>query len=303
MTNIIAKTIPALLTDAGDAAQAADNHGNEIGLWQNTAPKIRGSITALAEAADAFERARVELSRRRAVVRGLVVSSRGFLTLARDLFKPTLGPEYNEAWDFTGLTGSLVIPTSPFDLQPLLRSFKAFLTARPHEEVLVKQITAEKFDKLFIDLNDARASVRMQETAVNQAREMREEKFRLLRKRMRDLIAELNMVLDPLDPTWKAFGFNLPGASETPDAPENISATTIAPAKVDLKWEPAPRANYYRIWKRVAGTDQEPVVIGTAEDLDFMIEDLPLAATIELAVSAVNDGGESGLSELIAVKT
>jgi hypothetical protein len=232
-----------------------------------------------------------------------VVLCRNQLTLARDNFKPTLGSEYNQAWDFTGLVGSLVIAGSPFDVLALLSSFKDFLTYRPQESVPSKQITVEKFDELYETLSSAMTAVRSQDVAVGQARDVREEKFRLMRKRLRDLIAELNMLLDPLDPTWIAFGFNPPGASETPEAPTNVVATTFAPGKVDVKWEPSPNTNYYRVWKRVIGADEELMAIGRAVDLDFMMEEVPLGITMELAVTAINESGESLLSEPITVKT
>ncbi|MDB6025731.1 MAG: hypothetical protein JWM68_1954, partial [Verrucomicrobiales bacterium] len=124
-----------------------------------------------------------------------------------------------------------------------------------------------------------------------------------LRKRIRDVINELNMRLDPLDERWLAFGLNKPGALDMPDVPENITAILIGPNAAAMKWDAAARATYYRVWKRVIGVDAEPVAVGSPADIDFTLENLPAASTIEIYVSAVNNGGESQLSEKITITT
>ena len=302
MENATDLPIPGLLTTAVGAAKAAADHGDSIGVLQNTAPKIEADILAVTEAIDAYEKAKAELSSRRATVRQVVGDSRSLLTAGRDNFKPFLGSEYNAGWDITGLTGSLAIPVAVDDVQPLLRSFKAYLLIHPEQEIDPRDITTAKYDLLFTDLVASRRAVRDQEVVVDQKRRVRDEKVRLLRKRMRDLIEELNMLLDPLDARWKWFGFNMPGAQATPDVPENVVAT-LNGSNAALKWKAAPRADYYHVWKKVVGVDAELVFIGSRAELDFTFEGLPANATIELAVSAVNNGGESQPSEAVTVKT
>jgi hypothetical protein len=291
------------LTSAGDAANAAATHGETIGLLQNTAPKIRAEIAGLRTAFNSVDVLRAELVPLRTNVRQLVDESRDLLTVARDNFKSALGSEYNELWDATGLIGSLMIPRAAEEVQPLLLSFHDFLVANPGQEVPSKSVTAENFNEHFTALDGGRTAIREKEFLLDNARRDRDTKARALRKRMRDLIEELNMLIDPLDPRWKAFGFNLPGAEETPEVPRNIHATLIGPTAVALKWDAPPRAEYSRVWKRVVGVDKDLVAVGSPADLDFTIEDLPANATIELAVSAVNNGGESSPSQVVLVKT
>lgn len=95
----------------------------------------------------------------------------------------------------------------------------------------------------------------------------------------------------------------MPGADEIPDVPGNISAVLVGPNAVSLKWPASARGAYYRLWKRVVGMDKERVAVGSPGDLDFTLEALPNNATIELAVSAVNNGGESGQSTVVTVQT
>ncbi len=60
-----------------------------------------------------------------------------------------------------------------------------------------------------------------------------------------------------------------------------------------LKWDAAARADYYRVFKKVLGVDEDFVAVGSPADLDFTIENLPANATVEIQISAVNTGGES----------
>ena len=111
------------------------------------------------------------------------------------------------------------------------------------------------------------------------------------------------MKISPMDPRWLAFGFNLPGAQETPDVPANISAVLVGPTAVAVKWEASARASYYRVWMKVHGTEGDYTAVGSPADLDFTIENLPANTALDIVVTAVNDGGESAVSEPVIVNT
>lgn len=302
MQNRIEQYVPGLLTMGRGAKYGAETHGNVIRLLQNPAQKIGEDVDALAAAADRVEKLKAELFQLRAEVRQQIANSRSLLTVSRDHFKAVLGLEYNERWDETGLVGSLMIPRSELDVEPLLPRFRTFLINHPDLEFDRRDITAGKFDEFFTALHQARMAVREKELVLELARRQRDAKVSALRKRLRSLIDELNMLIDPLDPLWNVFGFNMPGAEETPDVPEEVEVT-LNGSNAALKWKAAPRTEYYRVWKKVIGVDEEPVPMGTPSDQDFTMTDLPSNATVELAVSAVNNGGESHLSEAIVVKT
>lgn len=303
MQNIIPMVNPELLTLGGEAAIGAAQYGAAIPLLQNTEANIRADIIPLVDAIMACGEGAVELSNRRATVRNLVKTSRVFLALGRDSFKPELGNDYNQSWDTTGLVGSLAIPYPEELLLQLLRSFKGFMESNPAFELPTKNMTATRAEELFTQLEAARGAVNLQQTVAGQLTAARDEKATALRRRLRGLIAELNQRIDPLDVRWKAFGFNMPGADETPDAPENITVTLIGPTAAAVKWPASARAAYYRVWKKVVGVDAEPVAVGSPADLDFTIEELPANSSIELSVSAVNNGGESPLSKAVTIVT
>jgi hypothetical protein len=64
-----------------------------------------------------------------------------------------------------------------------------------------------------------------------------------------------------------------------------------------------PRAEHYRVWKRVIGVEAEFVNVDSPTDANFTLENLPAHASVEIAVSAVNNGGESDLSASITIVT
>ena len=57
------------------------------------------------------------------------------------------------------------------------------------------------------------------------------------------------------------------------------------------------------MWKKVNAVDEAIVAVGSPADLDFAIEGLPANSTIQFAVSAMNNGGESVLSPVVTVVT
>ncbi|MDB6027902.1 MAG: hypothetical protein JWM68_4125 [Verrucomicrobiales bacterium] len=303
MENPIERTIPALLTSAGDVANAARRMKDELLLLQNPEAKIRDDIESLASSRDSHETAKTTLRLTQATVRELFETALESLTLARDIFKPRLGKQFGAPWSQLGMPDSLYFPRSAVALQPIVDSYATFLETNPSAEVPSLNITATYFATLFADLAAARSAVKSQELQVALTMQLRDEKAQQLRKRIRGVIDELHMLMEPLDPRWKTFGFNQPGAEQRPDAPENIQVVLVNETTAMIEIPSTPRASYYRVYKRVIGVDAEPVAIGSPSDTDFTQEDLPRKATVEFFVSAVNSGGESALSAPVTVVT
>ena len=93
MQNEIPKSIPALLTLAGDASDGAGLYGAALPLLQNTKANIDADILPLVNAIMAHGTGKAELSTRRDTTRTLVDTSRMFLTAAGAIeyqtWKPT----------------------------------------------------------------------------------------------------------------------------------------------------------------------------------------------------------------------
>jgi hypothetical protein len=272
-------------------------------LAQNTAPKILADTTSLATANDNYEQAKATLAQRQAVVNSVLKTSRDFLVLGRDVLKPTLGRSYSQAWTVTGFVHSLVVSKSAAPVQTQLRSFKSFFDSKPELQVDVKDITSARAEALGNSLSGAIDARNQQRSEVKTLLAARRTAQQTLRKRLRGTIHEVSQLIGLLDPRWLAFGLNQPGAEQTPEVPQGLTVTLFGPTAAAIKWTGAPRASYYRVWKKVAGVDTDFVRVGSPADRDFTLEELPSNKTVEIAVSAVNSGGESARSAVVTVVT
>ncbi len=303
MQQNIPKSQPDLLSLAGVIHIGATNNGASIPLLQNPATAIAADIEALSTARNNHEQAKLTLAEKNALVDSIMEAGRLKMTIGRDILKPHLGYEYNDKYTAIGLFGSSVIPRDVVGVQSTLGAFKGFFEANAALEHADLDITATYYGSLYDQLLAARGDVNAQKKIVDDAMAVRDTKAEQLRKRVRWVINELEQCLDPLSSLWTAFGLNKPGALETPDAPEQLKATLIGPTAVALKWEPATRAEYYRVFKKVVGVDDDFVAVGSPADIDFTIENLPANATIEIQISAINNGGESARSTSVTVVT
>ncbi|MDB6025775.1 MAG: hypothetical protein JWM68_1998 [Verrucomicrobiales bacterium] len=303
MKQPLIKQIPVLIPAGNKAIHGSTLHRVLLGILHNTPENIAADLNGLISSRDNYELARLSFTTTRSTLIAKTQMSRETIRIARDIVKQYLGNEYNINWDITGMVGSIALPTSPEELSNVALGFKAYFTAHPEHENVPLQITAAKLQILYDDLVAAENAVLTDQETVDTLRIVRDEKADRLYKRLRSCVDELNLLMGPLDPRWKSFGFNLPGAEETPDVPTNFAAVLIGPTTSAMKWDAAARATYYRVWKRVIGVDAEPVAVGSPGDIDFNLENLPAGSTIEIYVSAVNNGGESQLSEKITIVT
>ncbi len=294
--------IPRLLTLAEDVADGLAVHGATVGITRNTEPVVRFDLDTAELARDIYEAGAQALRDKNAELRMVAIGGRQFVRLTRDVLIPVLGSRYTAAWNQTGLIGSLKIPTKREVLQGVLQSKRSFLTNNPGLEVGDK-VTATIAGVHLNALSDGRSAVLVQETAVQNLKIARDAKVVLLQKRLRLFKAELGEKVGPLDPIWLSFGLNKPGAKARPDAPQNLTVVLIGNNAASVKWNKAPRAEYYRVWKRVVGMEPELLIAGSPADLDFILEGLPSNSFVEIAVSAMNNGGESAKSLLITIQT
>ena len=303
MVNRIPKQLVDLVQAARTAANGLKDHGASLGIATNTETNVRADIADFTTKDNAYGAARVSVTTARNAVNGITATARLRLTLARDALKPTFGTSYNQAWDIVGLVGSLEIPREVNKVHELVAHFEDYYTQNPGAEIPTQNITAAQFEALFNSMDTNKNALKAAELARDNAKSARDDAAEQLRKRLRDLIKELSMKIDGTDARWKVFGFNPPDILDTPAAPTGIVALLIGPTAAALKWNKTARAKYYRVWKKVNGVDQEMIAIGNPADLDFAIEGLPAHSTIQIAVSAVNDTGESALSPIATLVT
>jgi hypothetical protein len=305
MKQINPRTPPAALAACQQAAKGVGELSTELNLLHNTQVAINGDINAYLQARDAFNAGKVTLNGKRATVRSVTLTGRGFLKLARNVLTVRLGDKHSEAWNATGFVGSLALPRSAAAVQVCLQAVQRYLAANQDLQVQAGDVnvSSARAESLFDNLTTARAEVSAQVTTVGNLLDTRNAAVEQLRDRLRWLAEELGRLIGPLDRRWKTFGLNMPGADNVPGVPQNVLAVLIGPTAVSVKWEAAARAEHYRVWKKVIGVDEEFVHVGSPADLDFTMEALPNNATIAIAVSAVNNGGETALSTVVTVQT
>ncbi|MBA4148579.1 MAG: hypothetical protein H0X66_10735 [Verrucomicrobia bacterium] len=302
MRNTIKRTI-GFLADLGNKAIAGMTlYVAQLTLPNSVTANLPGRLDAMTVADTDHKETIVQLKARGLVLYGARQSATEFVRIVRELLRPRLGKKYSQAWDATGLTGSLAIGEKENDLLRVLYSMAAYLTSYPIADAGANA-TALRASELHDALAAASAAVVQQKDAVDQAMKNRDAKAKALESGLRILLSELHKTLTPLDSRWLAFGFKKPGARATPDMPLNLLAVLIGTNAISMKWDPAARAEYYRVYKKVIGVDADFVSVGSPADLDFTIEGLPGNSQVEVVVSAVNNGGESVWTSAVLVQT
>jgi len=297
-------TIAGLINQGGVLVGAATDLGAILDLHHNDKDKINEDLTNLIMAVGGHEQAKADLYDRRTALKTTASTTRTHLRKGRDVLKPFFGYTYSNLWTQLGYSNdSLEITDKPEDQQAMLQALRTYYTSHPTFEVPLLNLTAAHTDAVILALRAAQNAVAAQETAVETAMNIRDEKAAAMRTRVSMVVDELSQVLGPLDPRWLTFGLNMPGADETPDQVTGVKVTLIGPTAAAMKWNASARAQYYRVWMKVHGADGDYLAVGSPADLDFTIENLPANSTIDIVVTALNDGGESPVSEVVTITT
>ncbi len=276
--------------------------GATVTLPHNPTADINTDLVNLITARNNHEQAKqIKMTRREEFVAAMDEAKK-LIRGTREIYKLSWGNDYSERFTALGFQKNLVVPDDPETLQGMLQAIKAQLTTNPTQE-LPPMFTATRAQTLFDAMVTAKNAVMSQEAEITSLMGIRDEKFDVLCKRISSVYQELRMQLAPLDPRWLKFGFNMPGADETPDQVTGVKVTLIGPTAAAVKWEGAARASYYRIWMKLHGSTTDYSSVGSPADLDFTIEDLPANSTVDIVVTAVNNGGESPVSDVITIAT
>ena len=221
-----------------------------------------------------------------------VEAGRKFCTDAVDSLKAHLGRSWNPQWAAAGFNQFSLRSsrTYPLDTLVLLRSY---LQANPGRENPANGITAAlalvRADAIRAALQALDTATRVRNDASNAHDESREQ----LRRRLRSLREELDLILDDDDNRWQDFGFSRPSDSRMPEVVTDLLLTPGTPGVVLVEFEDAPRAENYRVsWARntSAPTFTE---VGLFTDRLVNLRGLPSGVSIIVQVTARNLSGES----------
>ena len=298
--NPIPNAYPSLLVLLGRSYTGATNIGDEIPLLINTAPLIGADRLALISSQAVYKAARSSLTPISAARKAAVKDVYDFCFTARGVIEFYCGREFNESWLAAGWTNTLEIPRGYDELYTLVLTLTGYLAANPTQENAELGVTSAHAQTLFNALAAADTAVTDAEELVLTKRDVRDEKLTAVRKRLSGLCKELSQRLEPLDPRWRKFGFNLPGAATVPAVPQNIVVVPQPLARLQISCDPSPNATSYRFYTQRPIVDPEPIAAGSADEPLFVTDPLVAGQQYLIYVSALNEGAESELSEPVS---
>lgn len=299
MKNIIPTKISLLFGVASDAAGGAA--ATDIALEQNTSLRIATDLEAATAAQAAYTAECAALPALYETRNAAAQTAYQFVQKAKSVIKVHCGSQFCEEWVDAGFLTNLQVPQSPLELESHLIALNAYLTANPTHENAPLSVTAAQALTVKTALRNARLAVNAQRSLCTAKKGLRDTAVRKLRLRIRGLICELEQLIDDLDPRWLSFGFNMPGAPEVPEVPQNVQLDNQVPGELYVTCDASPLADHYRFWKQVQGAPGEPELAGSSDEPAFVIEGLAPGTVYLISVSAVAEGGsESQRSTAVA---
>ncbi len=158
-----------------------------------------------------------------------------------------------------GFHNSLAIPRREANLATLVQALHDYLVAHPAQENAPLNVTAARANELIGLLGTARGAVDTQEGLNVGKRQDRDKKVVTLRRRLSGLCKELGQRLEPLDPRWRDFGLNMPGAASVPSVPQEVMVLPLPGAQVQVACLPSSNAALYRFFTQRPDLDPQPV--------------------------------------------
>ena len=297
------RSIADLINQGGVLVGAATELGATLGLHHNDKDAIQFDLSNLITSVNVYEGSKEELATRRGTLKDVAHEVTLHLRKSRDNLKPILGYTYSNDWMLLGYNDTMRSPTRPQDQAAFLEALRAYYASHAANEVPTLNLTAAATGTLLTTLTTAQTAVAAQLGTVQSAKVVRDEKRKLMSARVTALRKELSHLMGPTDPRWLNFGFGIPATVQKPEQVTGVVVTILGPSVAAMKWDKSSRASHYRVWKQVIGVDEEPVAVGSPGDIDFNLEGLPQAATVDIYVSAVNEAGEGPKSAKVTIVT
>lgn len=285
-----------------DLCDGLSQHAAAIGIKQNTFAAVRADLDALIAAQAALATADGAQPAAYAALRSADSNGKGFLARAIKVLSISLGDAWSDAWLATGLPDNKVgIPSTQDGRFAAVGGLKACFTADPAKENAALNITAAIADTLYQAISDARTAVGNALTLSKNKRILRDTMKDAFRARYRATVTELEQLLSDDDARWYDFGLSRPNDPAQPGQPANVHATALGTGHILVQIDGARRANSFNYYKKVIGTDAQPVKVINTPGTQHTLEGLTVGATVEITVTGVNDAGEGQPSNPVSV--
>lgn len=300
MRNPISTQPGRLLTQGEDAADGCHAHEVNIGIKLNNELFVRAALALLLAREGAYQAARTGKLNAVAAQGTADDEAKGFITTLRDRMKKEHGTTWSQLWVDLGFTSnSLAVPRDMAGRQAMLLSNKAYLTAHPDFEVEDLDLTAVEAQARYDAISTARSAVNACTADVALQKALRDAALKAMRKCLRGLVTELKQLMPGDDGRWHAFGLNPPDAVGMPATPEGLSLMASAPGHLLAKWLGAALAARYRLYRKIIGVDSDYVAVKTVTELEADVNTMTSGQVVRIRVSAVNEAGESPLSDAV----
>jgi hypothetical protein len=296
-SNPLPDQIDQLLTLAEDMADGLAAHEVAIGIKQNLEADVRMARSVATSNESNYQAKRSVKTAKTAAQTVADSNGRAFIAASKRVLEHYLGRQWSAAWAEAGfVNNSTAIPKTIEERMNCLQMLETYFTAHPAHTNAGLGVTAAAAGALFTALSDARSEVHDAINDAAAAKATRDQTVQALRIRMRGLIDELDQLLEDDDARWYAFGLNRPSDPQTPDVPEDLILAAGPAGTVIADWGNARRAERYRVFKQIVGTDADFVFNQTVTESDATLSSLPSGETLKVRVTAANDAGESAPS-------
>ncbi len=290
-----------LLARCHDLAGGCEALEVELGIKQNTAETMRAGAEMARAAMAEVGRLKGERGLRRKEFRQIDREAERVLGRCRLRLAALFGPRHNVQWEAAGFThGSTMVPESLAGRLGVLSRLAGYLTLHPEKESTDMGTTAAICEATHDAVRDARTAVRTCQTQLRAAVLAKRAALKKLRKRMRSLIRELDIVMAKNDPRWQRFGLRIPAAPLMPQAVESVTLTALGGAAVAVSWPRARHARRYRVQVRRAGA-AEFENVKTLRGRETTLTGLPVGESLEVRVIAANQMDEAAPSPVAGV--
>ena len=289
------------LVQAGVSALAgAEHHGASLRLLQSDAGTIAtdlhdfiGDPTAPANQSKTARlmAARDGLVAAQKTKREAVRAGRKFCSDAVDTLKAHLGRTWNTRWEAVGFS-RFSLATSRGNPLDTLFLLWGYFKEHPERENAPNGTTAAAAQARIDALGAAQRALDLAGSERLMAIMAYEASKEQLRRRLRALRHELDLLLSPDDPRWRDFGFTRPVDRRRPEPVTEVVAEPVGPGSVVVSHAAAPRATGYRIRWAPAESD-EFTEVGLFGDLVTHLTGLPRGIPITVHVTARNEAGET----------
>jgi hypothetical protein len=296
--------INELMASGEDMYDGLFRHAVAINIKKNDAPGFRLKLDALIQAQVSLKAAQGAEPAAYSAMRTADSNGKGFIGAAVKVISLQFGSKWTDEWLATGLPDNKPgIPGTQDKRFAALAGLKGFFTANPALEVSTPKltVTAALAETLYQALSDARMLVGNALALSADKLMLRDAALEVLRGAYRSTVEEIGELLADDDARWYDFGLVRPIDGDQPGIPMNVVVTVMGGGKLLVQCAGARRGNSFNFYRKIIGTDAEPVKVENQPGTTYVIEGMPVGATVEVTVTAVNDTGEGHASTPISV--